>query len=161
MLPRVVIHNMVSVRRRADWFTPDVGLYYEVATRCHVDAILSGSETMLEGFKDVEGRAEGLPCDCEQEESERASHGPLMVVTDSRGRIRQWALLRNQPYWRDALALVSAATPEEYLAYLSKEGVEYILTGEDDVDMRAALEELHTRYGVTEWSLLASTAAQL
>jgi len=148
MLPRVVIHNMVSVRRRADWFTPDVGLYYEVSTRWHVDPILSGSETMLEGFKDVEGQAEGLLSDPEQEESERASHGPVMVVTDSRGRIRQWALIRNQPHWRDALALVSAATLEEYLAYLSEEGLEHILTAEERVDMGAALERPHSRYGV-------------
>ena len=71
-----------------------------------------------------------------------------MVIADSRGRIRQWAPLRNQPYWRDALALVSRATPEEYLAHLEGEGVEFILTGEDRVDLRASLEELYSRYGV-------------
>jgi 2,5-diamino-6-(ribosylamino)-4(3H)-pyrimidinone 5'-phosphate reductase len=148
MLPRVVVHNVVSVDGKVDWFTPDAGLYYEVASNWEVDCILSGSETILEGFKDVEGQANGLPSDSEREESQRASHGPLLVVTDSRGRIRQWGLIREQPYWRDALALVSAATPEEYLAYLREEGMEYILTGDDRVDLTAGLEELHSCHGV-------------
>jgi 2,5-diamino-6-(ribosylamino)-4(3H)-pyrimidinone 5'-phosphate reductase len=57
-------------------------------------------------------------------------------------------MLRNQPYWRDAVALVSLATPEEYLTYLEAEGVEFILTGEDQVDLQAALEALYCRHGV-------------
>ena len=71
-----------------------------------------------------------------------------MVIVDSRGRIRPWGLLRNQPYWRDAIALVSLATPEEYLAYLQSEGVEFIQTGGDYVDLQAALEALYSRYGI-------------
>lgn len=53
-----------------------------------------------------------------------------MVIPDSRGRIRNWALIRHQqPSGRDAIALVSAAAPRAYLASLEGEGVEYILTG--------------------------------
>jgi 2,5-diamino-6-(ribosylamino)-4(3H)-pyrimidinone 5'-phosphate reductase len=146
MLPRVILHNAVSVDGRVDWFSPDVGLYYEVASTWDVDAILSGSETILEGFKGVDGQAEGMPSDGEA--APPASHGPLLVVTDSRGRVRQWGLIRNQPYWRDAIALVSASTPEEYVSYLGEEGVECILTGDEYVDLRKALEELYTRHGV-------------
>jgi 2,5-diamino-6-(ribosylamino)-4(3H)-pyrimidinone 5'-phosphate reductase len=148
MLPRVILHNAVSVDGRVDWFSPDVGLYYEVASRWDVDAILSGSETMLEGFKGVDSQAEGTPSDGELGGAAPPSHGPLLAVTDSRGRIRQWGLIRNQPYWRDAIALVSASTPEEYLSYLGEEGVQYILTGDEHVDLRKGLEELHSRYSV-------------
>ncbi len=148
MLPKVILHNAVSVDGRVDWFSPDVGLYYEIASTWDADAILSGSETILEGFKEVDGQAAGMPSDNELGEPAPPSHGPLLVVTDSRGRVRQWAVIRNQPYWRDAIVLVSASTPEEYLSYLGEEGVEYILTGDEHVDLRKGLEELYSRHGV-------------
>lgn len=148
MLPRVIVHNMVSADGRMDWITPDLGLYYEVAGRWEVDAILSGSETILVGLGDLEAAEEELAADRSREDSGTPRRGPLMVIVDSRGRIRPWQLLRNQPYWRDAIALVSLATPEPYLAHIEGEGVDFILAGEDHVDLQAALEALHSRYGV-------------
>ena len=148
MLPRVIIHNMVSADGRMDWITPDLGLYYEVAGRWQVDAILSGSETILVGLGDLGVPEQDAASDPSQKDSGTPRSGPLMVIVDSRGRIRSWEMLRNQPYWRDAIALVSLATPEEYLAYLQSEGVEFIQTGGDYVDLQAALEALYSRYGV-------------
>jgi 2,5-diamino-6-(ribosylamino)-4(3H)-pyrimidinone 5'-phosphate reductase len=72
----------------------------------------------------------------------------LLVVIDSRGRVRNWATILRQPYWRDAIALCSQSTPQEYLDYLDKEGVAYIRTGTDKVDLQEALQELNTRFGV-------------
>jgi 2,5-diamino-6-(ribosylamino)-4(3H)-pyrimidinone 5'-phosphate reductase len=46
------------------------------------------------------------------------------------------------------MAFCSHSTPQDYLDYLHKRRVEYLVTGEDRVDLRAALEELHARYGV-------------
>ena len=45
MLPRVIIHNGISVDGRMDWFTGDLGLYYGLAALLNADAMLSGSET--------------------------------------------------------------------------------------------------------------------
>jgi 2,5-diamino-6-(ribosylamino)-4(3H)-pyrimidinone 5'-phosphate reductase len=73
---------------------------------------------------------------------------PLLVVPDSRGRLRSWHLLRKEPYWRDVVALCSRSTPETYLDYLSGRRVEYIVAGDDRVDLRTALEELNAWYGV-------------
>lgn len=36
----------------------------------------------------------------------------------------------------------------EYIGYLEREGIDAIVTGEERVDLRAALEELADRYGV-------------
>lgn len=52
------------------------------------------------------------------------------------------------PYWRDAVALCSKSTPQEYLDYLQKRHVDCIIAGENHVDLAAALEELNARYGV-------------
>ena len=147
MLPRVILHNMVSVDGRMDWFTPDVGLYYEIASRFDEDAMLSGSNTIL-----------AMPAAEEQlEEADQISEPPevdadaarrLLVVVDSRGRVQNWRFLRRQPYWRDVAALCCGTTPQSHLEYLEREQVAYIVTGEEHVDLRAALEELNGRYGV-------------
>jgi 2,5-diamino-6-(ribosylamino)-4(3H)-pyrimidinone 5'-phosphate reductase len=46
------------------------------------------------------------------------------------------------------LALCSQSTPDTYLDYLQERHVEYIVAGQDRVDLRAALEELNARHGV-------------
>jgi len=129
-----------------DWFTPDIGLYYEIASRFDEDAMLSGSNTIL-----------AMPTEEEPEEGDEMAEPPetgadgarrLLVVVDSRGRGRNWPFLQKQPYWRDVVALCSGTTPQSHLEYLDREHVAYIVTGEEHVDLRAALEELNVRYGV-------------
>jgi 2,5-diamino-6-(ribosylamino)-4(3H)-pyrimidinone 5'-phosphate reductase len=146
MLPRVIIHNTVSVDGRMDWFEPDIGLYYQIASRFDEDAMLSGSNTIL-----------AMPTEEEPEEANQVSESPetgadsvrrILVVVDSRGRIRNWQFLRKQPYWRAVVALCSGATSQTHLEYLEREQVAYIVTGVDHVDLLAALEELNGRYGV-------------
>jgi 2,5-diamino-6-(ribosylamino)-4(3H)-pyrimidinone 5'-phosphate reductase len=46
------------------------------------------------------------------------------------------------------VALVSESTPREYLDYLEKRHIGYIISGDDHVDLREALEELYARFGV-------------
>ena len=144
MLPRVILHNEVSVDGRIDWFPLDVGQYYELA-RWKVDAILMGSNT---AFKPEEEMPE------EDEEASKPPKKnpddprPLLVVPDSRGRLRNWHLLRREPHWRDIVALCSHSTSKTYLDYLQKRHIDYIVAGNDHVDLRVALEELNARYGV-------------
>jgi 2,5-diamino-6-(ribosylamino)-4(3H)-pyrimidinone 5'-phosphate reductase len=146
MLPRIILHNGVSVDGRMDWGVGDEGLYYELAARFNADAMLTGSSTMLGAYA-----SEEMP----QEDDEALEppelhplHVPLLVVVDSRGQIRGWSQIKKEPYWRNAMALCSRSTPQEYLNYLQKRRVEYIVSGEDRVDLRVALGELNARYGV-------------
>jgi 2,5-diamino-6-(ribosylamino)-4(3H)-pyrimidinone 5'-phosphate reductase len=46
------------------------------------------------------------------------------------------------------VALCSKSTPEDYLEYLKQRHIDCIVTGEDHVDLRTALEELCSRYAV-------------
>lgn len=147
MLPRVILHSVTSVDGRMDWLTGDIGLYYELAARWEVDAMLSGSNTMLAAYHQEEVSEE----DGETfEPPERAADDPrpLLVVVDSRGRFRHWQQLRQEPYWRDVIALCSHSTPKTYLDYLGERYIDCILAGDDRVDLRGALEELNARYQV-------------
>lgn len=146
MFPRVIMHIGVSVDGRIDWGSMDVGLYYELASRWEVDAMLSGSNTML-----ASEIPEELPEEYREISEEMEARGEerqLLVVVDSRGRLRNWHLLRKQPWWRNALALCSCATPQSYLDYLDEQGIDHIVAGDDHVDLRRALEELRARCGV-------------
>jgi len=143
MLPRVILHNALSVDGRMDWVTPDLGQFYDLASRFAEDATLVGSNTMLTAMGDAEEEEAPLPTGEEPSDTR-----PLLVIPDSRGRVRNWQYLRKQPYWRAAVALCSRSTPEEYLLYLREQHVDCITTGDDHVDLRTALEELNTRFGV-------------
>jgi riboflavin biosynthesis pyrimidine reductase len=81
----------------------------------------------------------------------RPEHRGWFTVVDSRGRVR-WAYKE----WPDAawagwhlLVLVSHSTPPEYLAYLQREAIPYLVAGEGRVDLRLALEKLKAKLGVS------------
>jgi len=146
MLPHVILHIGMSVDGRIDWGMGDEGLYYELAAHFNADAMLTGSRTMLAAYASQDTPHE----DDEPLESRELHplHVPLLVIVDSRGQIRGWSQIKKESYWRNAMALCSRSTPQEYLDYLQKRHVEYVVTGDDRVDLRAALEELNARYGV-------------
>ncbi len=147
MLPQVILFNGVSVDGRMDFGSGkiDMGIYYELASRWNADAMLSGSDTILA----ADGPA---PAPDAETVTPPAEYHPLavphLVVVDSRGRIRNWNSLRSQPFWRNIIVLCSQATPADYVADLARRGIDHIIAGEDHVDLRAALEELNSRFGI-------------
>ena len=147
MLPYVTLHNAVSLDGRLlEWGMVDMGLYYGLVGAFKEDATLAGTETLLAG-----AAHEGVstdPPDAVPAETAIDDSRPLLVVPDSRGRVRMWRWILSQAYWRGGVALCSASTPEEHVAYLERVGVKRITAGSDHVDMAAALAELRERYGV-------------
>ncbi|MAG37704.1 MAG: deaminase [Dehalococcoidia bacterium] len=146
MLPRVIIHNAVSADGRIDRFTPDVGQFYTLAAHWQEDATLAGSDTLLAAYPSPPATEEHAAADTPEPESNTPR--PLLVVPDSRGRVRFWHQLLREPYWRSGVALCSRATPHSHLAYLRQQQIDYLVAGDDYVDCRLALEELHARYAV-------------
>jgi 2,5-diamino-6-(ribosylamino)-4(3H)-pyrimidinone 5'-phosphate reductase len=145
MLPRVILHNQVSLDGRIDWFTPDVGLYYEIAARWQADAHLAGSNTIFNPDEEIPPEE---PAVFEPRVLDPNDRRPLLVVPDSTGKVRNWHVLRQMPYWRDTVALCSHGTPKEYLTYLEKRHIHHIVRGNEQVELRAALEELSAQFGV-------------
>jgi len=149
MLPLVILYNAVSLDGRITGFNADVELYYDLASKWNVDAVLMGSNTVLTGFGVKSG--ETLP------ESEDAfqprgrdpkDERPLLVVPDSTGQIRIWGELLKMPYIKDVLVLCSRSTPREYLEFLDERYIDYLVVGYQHVDLENALEELNTKFGV-------------
>jgi 2,5-diamino-6-(ribosylamino)-4(3H)-pyrimidinone 5'-phosphate reductase len=145
MIPHVIIHMGISLDGRIDrGFLPN-SPYYDLVSSFHADLDLSGTGTML---------AAPVPEDPQTEYGEvyekwmSMPARPRLAIVDSRGRIRNWHLLKKQAWWSGYLALCSEATPRDHLDYLRDNSIEYIVAGQDRVDLRRALEELNSRYGV-------------
>jgi 2,5-diamino-6-(ribosylamino)-4(3H)-pyrimidinone 5'-phosphate reductase len=145
MLPRVILHTAVSVDGRIDHISPDLGLFYGLIRQWHEDATLVGSETFLQATQ-----AEVVDETSQAGTPEPASDDgrPLLVVPDSRGRVRAWPAVPRMGHWRAGVAMVSQTTPTEYLDYLRRCAVDAIVAGRERVDFRVALEELSARHGV-------------
>jgi 2,5-diamino-6-(ribosylamino)-4(3H)-pyrimidinone 5'-phosphate reductase len=145
MLPRVILHNAVSLDGKIDGFPIDLYQYYELVATWKEDATLAGSETFLKAESEAPPEDEGALLPPKIDPNDRR---PLLAVPDSRGRIRTWHYLRSLPYWRGFVALCSQSTPQEYLHYLKERHIDCIIAGEDHVDLRAALLEMNSRYGI-------------
>jgi 2,5-diamino-6-(ribosylamino)-4(3H)-pyrimidinone 5'-phosphate reductase len=143
MLPKVIVHTEVSVDGRMDWLPEDGFLYYRLIGDWHVDAMLSGSGTMAAAYPnpDTEADLAGTP-------PEKPAGLQRMVVVDSQARLRCWRQMQQSEWWGEVTALVSKATPKAYLEELTRLGIDTIVTGDERVDLRAALEALHDRYGI-------------
>lgn len=145
MLPNVIIHVAQSVDGRMDWIAPDLGLFYGLISRWNEDATLAGCDTILQA---PEQGPDDAASGAEPPVKTPGDPRPLLVVPDSRGRIKNWNWLRGLQYWRDGIALCSRSTPRDHIDYLKHAKVEYIVAGDDHVDYRVALEELNARFGV-------------
>jgi 2,5-diamino-6-(ribosylamino)-4(3H)-pyrimidinone 5'-phosphate reductase len=150
MLPRVILHIAMSLDGRITNFPADLDLYYSLAARWNPDAILFGSETILAAVRD--NPSLDVPSEHTEmftpPENADIDPRPLLVIADSRGRVRCWDAIRKWPYMRDVLALCSSATPQEYLSYLAEKQIATIIAGDNRIDMRSALETMHARFGV-------------
>jgi 2,5-diamino-6-(ribosylamino)-4(3H)-pyrimidinone 5'-phosphate reductase len=143
MLPKVIVHTEISVDGRMDWMQDDGFLYYRVISDWHPDAMLSGSTTMLVAYP--------TPDSEEQLAAEAPEKQPglqRLVVVDSRGQIRSWRQIQQGEWWGEVTVLCSSTTPQAYLDHVEALGIDTIVVGEGHVDLRAALEALHDRYGI-------------
>jgi len=91
----------------------------------------------------------------------RPGHRGWFTAVDGQGRIRWQYKEFPDEAWRGwyALTLVGRHTPVEYLAYLQRESIPYLVAGEGRVDLRLALEKMRSRLGVT--SLLSTAGGRL
>jgi 2,5-diamino-6-(ribosylamino)-4(3H)-pyrimidinone 5'-phosphate reductase len=145
MLPRVILHNAVSLDGKVDGFAIDLRQYYELASRWKEDATLAGADTILKAAENAPPEEENTFWPSASDHEDRR---PILAIPDSRGRVRCWHYLKTWPYWRGFVALCSQNTPQDYLDYLKERQIDCIVAGEDHVDLKAALTELSARYGV-------------
>jgi len=145
MLPTVILHMGISLDGRIDWGGGVDNPYYELVEQFGADADISGSNTILTAqFSGDPQTALGTLYDIWIHKPSR----PLLAIVDSQGRVKNWDAIRVQPFWRRHISLCSQETPITHLEYLKESGIECIIAGEQNVDLRLALEELNARFHV-------------
>ena len=141
MLPKVIIHTEVSVDSRMDHLGDDGFLYYRLISDWQVDAMLSGSNTMLKAYPNSDIGDEPPP-------PEKSPDLQRHVVVDSRGRLQSWRQIQQSPWWGEVTLLCTKATPQAYIDQVASLGIDVLVAGEDRVDFSIALEMLNARYGI-------------
>jgi 2,5-diamino-6-(ribosylamino)-4(3H)-pyrimidinone 5'-phosphate reductase len=129
----------MSLDGRIDWIKDTETLqetYYGLVMTKHYDAVLCGSNTMLQAQYD--------------ENNTRKYSDQTLIVVDSKGRIHNWNIIKKQAWWNDTpIVLCSKQTPQAYLDSLKKENVHYIITGTEHIEINEAIRILEETYGIS------------
>jgi riboflavin biosynthesis pyrimidine reductase len=168
--PRVIAHNVASLDGRITvapntllvageprWsaIAGSAGGYGRIMQRYRPEVILEGSGSLV---SDLDQPTPLPGVDDEAHERLRADFLPAEVVgvpgrrwftvVDSRGRVRWQFKQFPDPDWAawHLLVLVSRQTPPEYLAYLRRETIPYLVIGQSRVDLAAAIRVLGERF---------------
>jgi 2,5-diamino-6-(ribosylamino)-4(3H)-pyrimidinone 5'-phosphate reductase len=149
MLPKLIIHNSISLDCSITGFEADLELHYGILSSYRPDAMLVGSNTAKTG---IELFCEEIPPEEESDfvKPEIQSEDPraFWLLADSRGALKGLLhIFRRSEYCKDVIVLVSKKTPAAYLKYLKKRNYDFIRAGEAHVDYREALETANERYG--------------
>ncbi len=147
MLPKVIIYNYISLDGRINGFNVDTELYYKIPSHWSLDAVLMGINTVLKSFNTKSNDLHEEE-DFKVREVDKNDTRPLLIVPDSRGRIRIWSRVFETGYFRDILVLCSRSTPQEYLDFLEERLIKYMVIGYEKVNLGTALEEINVQFGV-------------
>jgi len=155
MLPKVIIHNSISLDGSLTGFETNMVLHYQIAGNYEPDAHLIGSNTVKMG---IELYGEEVPAEEKKdfEKPERDENLPLWVIPDTTGALK--GLLhtcRRFDFCKDVIVLVSEETSKEYLAYLRERNYDFHVVGKRRVDLKKSLELLSAKYDVR--TVLADT----
>jgi 2,5-diamino-6-(ribosylamino)-4(3H)-pyrimidinone 5'-phosphate reductase len=145
-MPKIIIHNSISIDGSLSSFEPNMELHYQIAGRYHPDIHLIGSNTITAG---IELYGDTIPPEeaSDFEKPKRKKNLSLWVLIDSKGKLE--GLLhtcRRFEMCRDVIVLVSKSTPQRYLHYLDERKYDHHCIGHDSVDLRQALILLSKEY---------------
>jgi len=147
MLPKVIIHNSISLDGSLTGFEADLGAHYGIAGNYKPDAHLIGSNTVRVGAE-LYG---AIPPE-ESSDFKKVKRSPTLpywAIIDSTGSLMgKLHTCRRFEYCRDVIVFHSASTPQEYIAHLKEREYDHQESGEDKVDLKGVLETLASRYGV-------------
>jgi len=145
-LPRLIVHNSITLNGGLDGFKVDFDLHYGIAGQYHASAYMVGSQTILDAESEI---PEENDQDRSPPESDPIDQRPFWVVVDSRGRLEGILhFYRRMPYIKDIIVLVSGQTPGRYIQYLEKRHYPMIRTGTEQVDTGRALHILKEKFQV-------------
>lgn len=146
--PKIVMHNSVSLDGAFIGFEVDIGQHYSIARAYWINMILTGSRTVVTGIEIYE-KAPPSEEESDLVKPEKGSGIPYWVVPDT-GGVTQGLLhiIRRSEFCRDVILLVSEKTSRKFIDYLEERHYDYLVCGQDKVDLATALNWLSEKYAV-------------
>lgn len=149
MLPKLVIHNSISLDGSTTGFNANLEVHYGIMGSYEPDAMIVGSNTAKTG---TEFFCDKIPPEEESDFKKPDIHPDdtraYWMIADSRGILEGLMhVFRRSEYSKDVIVLVSEKTPEPYIDYLKERNYDFIRAGAERVDIRQALEIAGERYG--------------
>jgi len=148
MLPRVTIHNSISLDGSLTGFEPNMELHYRIAGDYKPEAHLIGSNTVKTGAELYGG---GVPIEEERDfgKPARSKSLPYWVIPDTKGTLKGMLhTCRRFEFCRDVIVLISESTPKEYVDHLRERNYPYHIAGKEHADLALALGLLKSQYSV-------------
>jgi len=147
-IPKIIIHNSISIDGSLTNFQPNMGLHYQIAGNYRPDIHLIGSTTIKTG---IELYSNGVPPEKKSDfkKPKRNKHLPYWVIVDTKGHLK--GLLhtcRRFEFCKDVIVLLSEKTPESYLQYLNERNYNYHVVGRKHINLKKALQLLSKKYKV-------------
>ena len=147
-LPKIIMHNSVSLDGSFTNFNVDMELHYQIAGRYQADANLIGSNTIKAGIEIYGGE---IPQENETDFTKPARDPalPYWIIVDTKG-ITQGLLhiCRSFEFCKDVIVLISQQTSRDYIDYLNERNYDYLVNGKEHADYEKALHILNTKYGI-------------
>jgi 2,5-diamino-6-(ribosylamino)-4(3H)-pyrimidinone 5'-phosphate reductase len=146
MLPKVVIHNSVSLDGSLTNFEPNMELHYRIAGNYKPQVHLIGSNTIKAGVE-MFGNQITPEEAADFEKPKRNPRLPYWAIVDTRGALKGVLhTCRRFEYCHDVIVLISKKTPKAYVEFLKERNYDYHVVGEEHADLRKPLELLAAKY---------------
>lgn len=146
-LPKIIIHNSITLEGSVSGFEVDMELHYLLAGGYGAGAHLVGSNTIKSG---IEMFGTVIPPEEESDFTRPENEGlPYWIIPDTRGSLRGVLhYLRRSGFCRDAILLLSETTTRAYRDYLEQRSYDYLIAGKEHVDLRLALGMVGEKYAI-------------
>jgi len=144
MLPKVIVHNSISVDGSLINFEVNMPLHYMIAGNFNADMHLVGSNTAKFG---IDLFLKEIPQETQYDFKKPNKKGILWAIPDTMGKMKGLLhVLRQSEYCQDAVVLISEKTSKEYIGYLKERNYDYYVVGEDKCNLKQSLELLNENY---------------
>ena len=145
-LPRIILHNEISIDGSVLGYDSDMGTYYSIAYRYLPDAHLVGSATVKSASIDLPPEE---PSDYAKPVIDPNDKRPYWVIADSKGVLQNLLhFYRRMEYIKGIIVLVSNLTPASYINYLEERNFDIIVSGQEHVNLPEALSEMKSKFGI-------------
>ena len=146
MLPKIIIHNSISIDGSLINFEVNMALHYKIAGSFNAEMHLVGSNTAKMG---IDLFLKEIPQETKYDFKKPNKEGILWVIPDTTGKMKGLLhILRQSEYCKDVIILISEKTPKEYVRYLKERDYDYYIVGENKCNLKQALKILNEKYNV-------------